>query len=94
MRSWAVPRGLPDDPRHNRLAVAVPDHDLEHLTSTDKWIADVGWWHEAGSARSGRRVRRPARSGRRTTSASVQMQVEPLRLKPVGAPALPVWVAW
>ena len=48
LRSWAVPRGLPDDPRHNRLAVAVPDHDLEHLTYTDadKSIADIGWWQE------------------------------------------------
>ena len=46
LRSWAVPRGLPDDPRRNRLAVAVPDHDLEHATYTDadKDIADTGWW--------------------------------------------------
>lgn len=48
LRSWAVPRGLPDDPKHNRLAVAVPDHDLDHLTYTDadKGIADIGWWEE------------------------------------------------
>jgi hypothetical protein len=48
LRSWAVPRGLPDDPRRNRLAVAVPDHDLDHLTYTDadKDIADIGWWEE------------------------------------------------
>ncbi|UWZ48837.1 ATP-dependent DNA ligase [Dactylosporangium matsuzakiense] len=48
LRSWAVPRGLPDDPKHNRLAVAVPDHALDHLTYTDadKSIADTGWWHE------------------------------------------------
>jgi DNA ligase D-like protein (predicted 3'-phosphoesterase) len=48
LRSWAVPRGLPTEPRHNRLAVAVPDHDLEHLTYTDadKSIADIGWWEE------------------------------------------------
>ena len=48
LRSWAVPRGLPDDPRRNRLAVAVPDHDLDHLTYTDqdKSIADTGWWEE------------------------------------------------
>jgi DNA ligase D-like protein (predicted 3'-phosphoesterase) len=48
LRSWAVPRGLPDDPRRNRLAVAVPDHDLDHLTYTDedKSIADIGWWEE------------------------------------------------
>jgi len=48
LRSWAVPRGLPEDPKQNRLAVAVPDHDLEHLTYTDadKGIADIGWWQE------------------------------------------------
>ena len=31
LRSWAVPRGLPDDPGENRLAVAVADHDVDHL---------------------------------------------------------------
>lgn len=48
LRSWAVPRGLPTSPKGNRLAVAVPDHDLEHLTYTDehKSIADIGWWYE------------------------------------------------
>jgi DNA ligase D-like protein (predicted 3'-phosphoesterase) len=48
LRSWAVPKGLPTTPGANRLAVAVPDHDLEHLTYTDpdKSIADIGWWQE------------------------------------------------
>jgi hypothetical protein len=48
LRSWALPRGLPVDSTQNRLAVAVPDHDLEHLTYTDadKSIADLGWWEE------------------------------------------------
>ena len=48
LRTWAVPKGLPTDPRTNRLAVAVPDHDMEHLTYTDadKSIADTGWWEE------------------------------------------------
>jgi DNA ligase D-like protein (predicted 3'-phosphoesterase) len=48
LRSWAVPRGLPDDPTDNRLAIAVPDHDLEHLTyeDADKSIADIGTWEE------------------------------------------------
>lgn len=48
LRSWAVPRGLPDDPADNRLAVAVPDHDLNHLTyeDADKTIADFGTWEE------------------------------------------------
>ncbi len=48
LRSWAVPKGLPDDAATDRLAVAVPDHDLEHLTyeDEDKSIADIGWWEE------------------------------------------------
>ena len=48
LRSWALPKGLPPDARQNRLAVAVPDHDLDHLTYTDadKSIADTGWWEE------------------------------------------------
>jgi DNA ligase D-like protein (predicted 3'-phosphoesterase) len=46
LRSWALPRGLPAEPGDNRLAVAVPDHDLDHLAYTDeeKSIADTGWW--------------------------------------------------
>lgn len=46
LRSWAVPRGLPTDAARNRLAVPVPDHDLEHAgyTDQDKAIADTGWW--------------------------------------------------
>lgn len=48
LRSWAVPRGLPTEPGKNRLAVAVGDHDLDHLayTDADKTIADTGWWEE------------------------------------------------
>jgi DNA ligase D-like protein (predicted 3'-phosphoesterase) len=51
LRSWAVPRGLPTDSRHDRLAVAVDDHDLDHLTyeDADKSIADIGWWQDEGS---------------------------------------------
>lgn len=47
LRSWAVPRGLPGA-GESRLAVAVPDHDPDHLTYTDeaKTIADIGWWEE------------------------------------------------
>jgi DNA ligase D-like protein (predicted 3'-phosphoesterase) len=46
LRSWAVPKGLPTDTRHDRLAVAVDDHELDHATYTDahKSIADTGWW--------------------------------------------------
>lgn len=48
LRSWAVPRGLPTSSRQNRLAIAVPDHDLDHLgyADEDKSIADTGWWEE------------------------------------------------
>ena len=48
LRSWAVPRGLPPTSRDDRLAVAVPDHELEHLTYEDgeKSIADIGEWEE------------------------------------------------
>ncbi|MGI8415794.1 MAG: DNA polymerase ligase N-terminal domain-containing protein [Nakamurella sp.] len=48
LRSWAVPRGLPTSPGQNRLAIAVPDHDLDHLdyTDADKSIADTGHWQE------------------------------------------------
>jgi DNA ligase D-like protein (predicted 3'-phosphoesterase) len=46
LRSWAVPLGLPTDPQKDRLAVAVGDHDLDHLRFEDehKSIADIGWW--------------------------------------------------
>jgi DNA ligase D-like protein (predicted 3'-phosphoesterase) len=48
LRSWAVPRGLPDSSDHDRLAIEVDDHALEHLAYTDdhKFIADTGWWEE------------------------------------------------
>lgn len=46
LRSWAVPKGLPPDEAHDRLAVPVDDHDLDHATYEDatKRIADTGWW--------------------------------------------------
>jgi DNA ligase D-like protein (predicted 3'-phosphoesterase) len=48
LRSWAVPRGLPTDTRHNKLAVQVDDHDLDHVdyVDADKSIADEGTWEE------------------------------------------------
>jgi DNA ligase D-like protein (predicted 3'-phosphoesterase) len=48
LRSWALPRGLPTTPTRNRLAVAVPDHDLDHLAYEDEYksVADTGWWEE------------------------------------------------
>jgi DNA ligase D-like protein (predicted 3'-phosphoesterase) len=55
LRSWALPKGLPDDSSHDRLAVPVGDHEMEHLTYTDadKSIADIGWWeqHDANERR-------------------------------------------
>jgi DNA ligase D-like protein (predicted 3'-phosphoesterase) len=50
LRSWAVPRGLPSDPRRDRLAIAVDDHALDHLTyeDGDKSVADIGWWQDEG----------------------------------------------
>jgi DNA ligase D-like protein (predicted 3'-phosphoesterase) len=49
--SWAVPRGLPERTDENRLAIQVPDHELEQLTYEDatKSIADHGWWEEHGT---------------------------------------------
>ncbi len=46
LRSWAVPKGLPEDHAHDRLAVPVEDHDVDHATYEDdtKRIADTGWW--------------------------------------------------
>jgi DNA ligase D-like protein (predicted 3'-phosphoesterase) len=48
LRSWAVPKGLPDDTRHDRLAIAVGDHELDHVDYEDehKFIADTGTWAE------------------------------------------------
>jgi DNA ligase D-like protein (predicted 3'-phosphoesterase) len=48
LRSWAVPRGMPEKTGQNRLAIAVPDHALDHLRYEDehKSIADIGWWEE------------------------------------------------
>lgn len=46
LRSWAVPKAMPTDSGHDRLAIAVDDHDLDHATYTDehKTIADHGTW--------------------------------------------------
>jgi DNA ligase D-like protein (predicted 3'-phosphoesterase) len=51
LRSWALPKGLPGSPREDRLAVPVPDHDLDHLHYEDehKSVADTGWWEDVGS---------------------------------------------
>jgi DNA ligase D-like protein (predicted 3'-phosphoesterase) len=50
LRSWALPKGIPTDTASDRLAVAVPDHELEHLRyeDADKSIADIGWWEDLG----------------------------------------------
>ena len=41
-------KGLPDDPDHDRLAIAVEDHQLDHIDFEDehKSIADAGTWQE------------------------------------------------
>jgi hypothetical protein len=46
LKSWALPKGLPPTSKANHLAVAVPDHALDHLTyvDADKFIADIGVW--------------------------------------------------
>ena len=46
LRSWAVPKGLPDDPARDRLAIAVDDHALDHVDFEDehKSVADTGTW--------------------------------------------------
>ncbi|HZO37213.1 MAG TPA: DNA ligase D [Solirubrobacteraceae bacterium] len=31
LASWAIPNGIPDDPRHNRKAVHVEDHPLDYI---------------------------------------------------------------
>ncbi len=34
--SWAVPKGMPEDTKKNRLATRVDDHDLSHLEVVDE----------------------------------------------------------
>lgn len=34
--SWAVPKGMPEDTKKNRLAMRVDDHDLSHLEVADE----------------------------------------------------------
>lgn len=33
--SWAVPKGMPEDTKKNRLAIRVEDHGLSHLDLVD-----------------------------------------------------------
>ena len=51
LRSWALPKGLPSSSRQDRLAIAVPDHAMDHLAyeDADKSVADTGWWEDNGS---------------------------------------------
>ncbi len=34
--SWAVPKGMPEDTKKNRLAIRVDNHDLSHLDLEDE----------------------------------------------------------
>lgn len=36
LQSWAVPKGMPERPDRNRLAVRVEDHDIDHLDFVDE----------------------------------------------------------
>jgi bifunctional non-homologous end joining protein LigD len=38
--SWAVPKGMPEDTRKNRLAMRVDDHALSHLDVEDETPVD------------------------------------------------------
>ncbi len=51
LKCWALPRGRPPSAQQNRLAIAVPDHDLAQLDYEDetKTIADAGWWEDLRS---------------------------------------------
>ncbi|GAB3424113.1 DNA polymerase ligase N-terminal domain-containing protein [Flindersiella endophytica] len=40
--SWAVPRGLPETPEENRLAVHTEDHPMEYLTFEDEIPSGYG----------------------------------------------------
>ncbi len=40
--SWAVPKGMPTDPKVNRLAVRVEDHDLDHIDFVDQMPTPKG----------------------------------------------------
>src|SRR2546430_3022390 len=31
LASWAIPNGIPEDPKHNRKAVHVEDHPLDYI---------------------------------------------------------------
>jgi bifunctional non-homologous end joining protein LigD len=35
LASWAVPKGIPDRPDRNRLAIEVDDHELDHIGFVD-----------------------------------------------------------
>src|SRR5947209_16680925 len=55
MRSWAVPKGPSLDPKVKRLAIEVPDHDVEH-NSFEGALGDGGVivWDRGGYEQGGR----------------------------------------
>ena len=38
--SWAVPKGMPEDTKKNRLAMRVEDHALSHLDFEDETLVE------------------------------------------------------
>lgn len=83
LRSWAVPKGLPTDLAHDRLAVPVEDHQLDHATYEDdtKRIGDSGWWSLRAAMIVG-----PLEGGKapplRRTDTGGQALLHPIRVQP------------
>jgi bifunctional non-homologous end joining protein LigD len=53
LASWAVPNGLPADPKHNRKAIHVEDHPLDYLTGATAPGGSASGTAAPTSARSG-----------------------------------------
>ncbi len=64
LASWAVPNGIPDDPKRNRKAIHVEDHPLEYIDF---------------EGRSRRATTAPARSGSGTAAPTTARSGAPTR---------------